>query len=218
MAAGALLFDLDGTLVDSARDIAAVLSAIRAERGGAAVPVATVRTLVSLGAETLVRHALGEVAGDPQADLATFRTRLRAAPSDPAIVYPGVPAALAALAAAGWRMAVVTNKPEALAVALLATHGLDRHFAAVVGGDTAARAKPDPAPLHHALARLGAGAETALFVGDSDVDAAAARALAIPLLVYRGGYGVEAIAQEEAAGWFDDFSALPALVAAVRRG
>lgn len=212
----ALLFDLDGTLVDSARDIAAALSVVSRARGGADVSAETVRPLVSLGASTLVARALGPVASDPTADLMAFRTVLRAAPSDPAIVFPGVFRALASLAEQGWRMAVVTNKPEALATALLATHRLDRFFAAVVGGDTAGVPKPDPAPLHHALTALGATPGEALFVGDSDIDAAAAATLAIPLLVYRGGYGVADIDAGQAAGWFDRFDDLPALAAAHR--
>ncbi|WP_374944722.1 HAD family hydrolase [Sphingomonas sp.] len=216
MPRSAILFDLDGTLVDSARDIAAALTRLSVERGGQAVAVDRVRPLVSLGAATLVATALGPVADDPQQDLAAFRALLRDAPSDPAIVYPDVEWALAALVDAGWRLAVVTNKPESLAVALLHTHCLDRFFACVAGGDTAARAKPDPAPLRHALAALGATPEIALFVGDSEVDAAAAAALAIPLLLYAGGYGVDAVAEKDAAGRFDGFADLPALAAAHR--
>lgn len=211
-----LLFDLDGTLVDSAQDIAAALTMVSRARGGDAVSADTVRPLVSLGAATLVARALGPVATDDAADLAAFRTVLRAMPSDPAIVFPDVEQALATLAGQGWRMAVVTNKPEALAIALLETHRLDRFFAAVVGGDTASAPKPDPAPLHHALALLDATPDDALFVGDSDVDAGAAAALSIPLLVYSGGYGVDAIAADQAAGWFDHFDALPALAASHR--
>lgn len=216
MSRHALLFDLDGTLVDSARDIAAALTQVSRARGGGDVAAATVRPLVSLGAPTLVARALGPVAGDPALDLSAFRTVLRAAPSDPAIVFHGVAHALSTLATQGWRMAIVTNKPHALAMALLATHRLDRFFAAVVGGDTAGASKPDPAPLRHALATLGTVPERALFIGDSDVDAAAAAALSIPLLVYRGGYGVADIAADQAAGWFERFDDLPALVAAHR--
>jgi len=207
----AILFDLDGTLVDSARDIAAALSRLSEARGGAPVTVETVRPLVSLGAPVLVRRALGQVAGDAEADLAAFRTLLRDAPSDPAIVYAGVREALAALASAGWRMGVVTNKPEGLAAALLAAHDLDRFFGAVVGGDTTERSKPDPLPVTHALALLGASAEAALFVGDSDVDAGAAEAAGVPLLLYEHGYGAADVAEERPAGRFATFADLPAL-------
>lgn len=217
MTHNAFLFDLDGTLVDSARDIAAALNAVSRARGGEDVSAETVRPLVSLGAATLVARALGPVASDPAVDLAAFRDVLRAAPSDPAIVFPGVEPALAALAGQGWRMAVVTNKPEALATALLATHRLDRFFDTVVGGDTTRAPKPDPAPLHHALTALGATPDEALFIGDSDIDAAAAATLAIPLLVYRGGYGVADIDTGQAAGWFEWFDDLPTLAAVHRR-
>ena len=94
----ALLFDLDGTLVDSARDIAVALTRLSHARGGAAVAVARVRPLVSLGAAELVRQALGPVAGDCEADVAAFRALLRVVPPDPAIVYAGVEGALEALA------------------------------------------------------------------------------------------------------------------------
>jgi phosphoglycolate phosphatase len=211
-----LLFDLDGTLVDSARDIAAALGEVSRARGGGDIPVETVRPLVSLGAATLVARALGPVALRPDADLEAFRAVLRAAPSDPAIVFPGVERALAVLAQQGWRMAIVTNKPQSLAVALLKAHGLDRFFMSVVGGDTAAAPKPDSAPLRYALTELGTTRERALFVGDSDVDAAAAASLAIPLLVYRGGYGVAGIAADRVVGWFDGFDELPGLAAAHR--
>lgn len=211
-----ILFDLDGTLVDSARDIAVALTRISRARGGGEVPAERVRPLVSLGAVTLVTRALGRMAGDPQEDLALFRQLLRDAPSDPAIVFPGVETAMETLTDAGWRLAVVTNKPQSLADALLETHRLDRFFAAVVGGDTAARPKPDPAPLHYALALLGAAPGDALFVGDSDVDAEAALALAIPLLLYAGGYGSEQVARDHIAANFRDFDELPALAEAHR--
>jgi phosphoglycolate phosphatase len=210
----AILFDLDGTLVDSARDIAAALTRLSRERGGDAVAAATVRPLVSLGASALVARALGPVAGDAEEDMAGFRALLRDAPSDPAIVFPGVEGTLAALTGAGWQLAVVTNKPCSLATALLGTHRLDRFFAAVVGGDTAPRQKPDPAPLRYALAALGAAPTGALFVGDSGVDAAAAAALAIPLLLYTGGYGADEVSGEAAR--FDQFTALPALAETFR--
>ena len=211
-----ILFDLDGTLVDSARDIAVALTRLSRLRGGEAVSVERVRPLVSLGAATLVERALGPAAGDPDEDLADFRTLLRDAPSDPAIVYPDVVWALEVLVREEWRLAVVTNKPHALAKALLETHSLDHFFDVLVGGDTVDRPKPDPAPLTHALAELGASACDALYVGDSAVDAAAATALSIPLLIYTGGYGVDDIPQEPTTSRFDAFTDLPTLVAARR--
>ena len=211
-----MLFDLDGTLVDSALDIAAALSTVSRARGGDAVSAATVRPLVSLGAATMVTRALGPVARESADDVAAFRTVLAAAPPDPGSVYAGVERTLDRLAAQGWRMAIVTNKPEGLTEALLAGLGLRGRFAAVVGGDTAGVAKPDPAPVRHALAALDAAPDDAVFVGDSAVDAAAAAALAIPLIVYGGGYGVAEITAAQRVAQFHHYDELPALLARQR--
>ncbi len=211
-----MLFDLDGTLVDSALDIAAALSTVSRARGGDAVSAATVRPLVSLGAATMVARALGPSARESAGDVAAFRAVLAAAAPDPGSVYAGVEGALDRLAAQGWRLAIVTNKPEGLAETLLAGLGLRHRFAAVVGGDTAGVAKPDPAPVRHALAALDATPADAVFVGDSGIDAAAAAALAIPLIVFAGGYGVAEIAEAQSAARFDHHHALPDILARYR--
>jgi phosphoglycolate phosphatase len=214
MARTVILFDLDGTLVDSAYDIAEALTILSRARGGAPIKAEVVRPLVSLGATTLVARALGPFAGDPQQDLAAFRAILLGSPPNRAAIFPHVEQTLDDLAKDGRRLAIVTNKPQSLAVTLLAAHDLARFFAAVIGGDTAAKPKPDPAPLRTALAALEAAPEHSLFVGDSWVDAAAAQSLAIPLLLHTGGYGVDDIADGLVAARFDSFVELPALVAA----
>nr|WP_281422863.1 HAD-IA family hydrolase [Sphingomonas yunnanensis] len=210
------MFDLDGTLVDSALDIAAALSTVSRARGGDAVSAATVRPLVSLGAATMVARALGPAARESVEDVAAFRTVLSAAVPDPRSVYAGVERALDRLTAQGWRLAIVTNKPEGLAESLLAGLGLRHWFAAVVGGDTAGVAKPDPAPVRHALAALGATPADAVFVGDSGIDAAAAAALAIPLIVFAGGYGVAEIAEAQSVARFVHHDQLPGILARYR--
>lgn len=217
MATPALLFDLDGTLIDSARDIARALTIVSEARGGQAISPEVVRPLVSLGAETLVSVALGPVAGDATTDLADFRHVLSALPADPAIVYPGVAAALASLAAAGHPMAIVTNKPEGLARLALQGVGLDHHFSVIVGGDTAARPKPDPAPVLHALQLLGHAAADALLIGDSAVDAGAAGNCGIPFLLFEGGYG-ESIADADIAARFARFDRLPPTIMSLMQG
>ncbi len=217
MAAPALLFDLDGTLVDSACDIARALTAVSTARGGPIIDATTVRPLVSLGAATLVLTALGAVAGDCDTDLEEFRRVLANQPADRSTVYPGAEAALATLAQAGHPMAIVTNKPEGLSRGLLQGLGLDRYFGAIVGGDTAAYPKPDRAPIDHALALLGARADAAIFIGDSHVDAAAALVCAIPFILYQGGYGAADCREQDVAARFDRFEALPALLASTCR-
>lgn len=211
-----LLFDLDGTLVDSASGIAAALNRVRAERGGAALAVDAVRPLVALGAEALVTLGLGDLATTQADDLVAFRTHLADVPADVAAIYPDVPTTLDRLAGQGWRMCVVTNKPERLARALLAKLGLAGRFATIVGGDTTGRPKPAPEPVRHALRALGAEAGEALFVGDSAIDAGAARACAIPFLLFTGGYGAAECAAGDVAARFDRYAALPDLVAGLR--
>ena len=208
----ALLFDLDGTIVDSARDIARALGIVSTARGGPPVDPAVVRPLVSLGAAVLVRDALGTVAGDPVDDLAAFRRVLADLPVDPTILYPGAADALATLAAAGHPMAIVTNKPEGLARALLAGLGIDRYFGAVVGGDTSPFAKPHRAPIDAALAAIGGDAARCLFIGDSVVDARAARSCGIPFLLFEGGYGADGCAPDNVAARFAAFEALPTII------
>lgn len=206
-----LLFDLDGTLVDSAITIALALGEVSAARGGGRVDVTRVRKLVSQGAAVLVREGLGPVAGDPAEDLAAFRAILADIPADPGAIYPGVIDSLTALAA--HPCAVVTNKPERLARLLLDELNLTRFFDAVVGGDTLTVCKPDPAPLLHALGKIGADRAGALMIGDSMVDAAAAQAARMPFLLFEGGYGP---VDKDSLGvhmCFRDFAGLPPIVA-----
>ena len=207
-----LLFDLDGTLVDSAGGIARALSALRAERGATPIDPDMVRPWISLGAEVLVARALGHHADDPVADLARFRTILRALPTDRDCLYPGVETALDLLERAGFTMAVITNKPEGLSRALLFDLDLTDRFVTIVGGDTTAKSKPDPAPMHHLLSALGTRPDLALLIGDSAVDAAAAQAFAIPFLLFEGGYGARECDPGHVAGSFASFVDLPGLV------
>lgn len=207
----ALLFDLDGTLVDSAVTIAMALSELSTTRGGKPVDAAAVRRLVSKGAPVLVREALGMLAGDSETDVASFRAILAELPPQPDIVFPGVVDALEALSAIGHPCAVVTNKPERLARLLVEQLGLNRFFGAVVGGDTLAVCKPDPAPLHHALQALPeASADNAIMIGDSDVDARAAAAARLPFALFLGGYEPDRCAAVDVAVAFASFAELPA--------
>jgi phosphoglycolate phosphatase len=208
----ALLFDLDGTLVDSAITIAAALSTLAAERGGAAVDLERTRALVGRGATMLVREALGPLAGDSEADVAAFRDILAAMPVDPAMVYAGVRSGLRTLVAAGHRCAVVTNKPERLATLLLDQLDLARFFAVVVGGDSLDVCKPAPAPLRHAARAMGATAQRAVMNGDSYVDARAAGAAGMPFVLYLGGYEAHRCGSEMVAASFGSFDDLPALL------
>jgi phosphoglycolate phosphatase len=188
MALRAILFDLDGTLVDSAGAITSALNSLRVDRGASPVNIDRVRPLISLGAEDLVRQGLGEVAQNLETDLKSFRQRLAGIDSHTSDIYPGVTELLDGLRNAGAALAVVTNKPEGLSRKLLHDLNLSQHFGAIVGGDTAPWPKPHPAPLLAALAILACSAEEAAFVGDSMVDAKAAAALSLPFYFFMGGY------------------------------
>jgi len=185
----AVLFDLDGTLVNSVADLAAAFDALLAERGRAPLGLARARGLMGNGPARFVENGFAATGGLPAPldelvprFLALYEGRI-AAETRP---FPGAVETLARLAAAGLGLGVVTNKPDRPTRLLLEALDLARYFSAVVGGD--GRRKPDPEPVHRALAALGARAGDALLVGDSAVDVAAARASALPVAVVSFGY------------------------------
>lgn len=184
----AVLLDLDGTLVDSLPDLACALNGALAEQGRRSLDLVEVRRMVGDGAPVLVARALAATGGVEDLDgaLARFLDRYLGAEAVHTRPYPGASDALATLVAAGARLALVTNKPEAPARAILQTFGWEGHFDVVIGGDTLPLRKPHPAPAYAALRALGDPA--AVFVGDSAVDAATARAAGLPLVLVSYGY------------------------------
>ena len=183
-----VMFDLDGTLADSAPSIALALNRLRERRGLSPWPVARFRPWVSRGAPALVGAALdlGEPAGAD--DVAAFRAVYAALPGSADDLYPGIPEALAQLREAGAVLGVCTNKPQRLSEKVLADTGIARHFATVVGGDAVARAKPHPDHLRHTLSAMGCEGLPFVFVGDSSVDADAADAAGARFLWASWGY------------------------------
>jgi phosphoglycolate phosphatase len=214
----ALIFDLDGTLVDSAPDIHTAVARMLAEEDDPPVPLQQVRSFIGNGVPTLIARVMaarGEAPDEARAAelAARFMRHYEAAPVELTTVYPGVTEALATLTAAGHRLGLCTNKPAAAAKAILAAFGIDHHFSVVVGGDSIGARKPDPAPLYAVLRALGGG--EAACIGDSEVDAQAAAAAAIPLLLFTRGYRKTAVEQLPHLAAFDDFCALPGLVASL---
>ncbi|MDY6942820.1 MAG: phosphoglycolate phosphatase [Pseudomonadota bacterium] len=193
--ARAVLFDLDGTLVDSAPDLTVAVNAARQSVGMVAVGVEDVRRWLGNGAQRLVHRALTNDAAEMNAPaerfdvawpvfLETYQRHVCEASS----VYPGGREALESLVSRGYRLGCVTNKPERFTRDLLEKLKLDRFFEVTVAGDTLPVKKPDPAPLLHALGRLGAEPVQAMMVGDSVTDVKAARAAGSVVICVSYGY------------------------------
>lgn len=189
-----VMFDLDGTLVDSVPDLAAAIDAMLIQLGRAPAGIARVRDWIGNGAPVLVRRALaGQMdhaavdAGEAEHALGLF---MQAYAGGHALttVYPGVTQTLAWLKAQDVALAVITNKPERFVEPLLDELGLGGHFRWIVGGDTLPRQKPDPAGLLHVLRLAGVEPAQALFVGDSRNDIRAARAAGVVCVGLRYGY------------------------------
>jgi phosphoglycolate phosphatase len=199
------LFDLDGTLLDSAPDFVATLNRMLAERGEPAMPLDALRPHVSKGARAML------AAGFPRLDVATrdamipaFLEVYQQELARHGAPFEGVEALLDAIEAAGCRWGIVTNKPEYLAVQLLPLLGWQRRCAVLVGGDTLPVRKPDPLPLLHAAMQLGLGAEDCVYVGDDERDILAARAAAMPSIAALWGYRLD---EDDPATWQADVSA-----------
>jgi phosphoglycolate phosphatase len=193
--ARAVLFDLDGTLVDSVPDIAIAVDGMLAEFGRAPAGEAQVRGWVGNGGRMLVRRALaGDAAGVPDEDpllpraMDVFFDHYTRSNGTASRLYPGVREALDALRARGLPLATVTNKPARFVAPLYERLGILSHFAELVGGDTLPVRKPDPAPLLLACARLAVEPRAALMIGDSRNDIEAARAAGCPVVAVDYGY------------------------------
>lgn len=213
----AMIFDLDGTLIDSAPDIHAAANEVLRAEGFEEQSFAQVRGFIGRGVPHLVRQMLlasGRGADDVLHARMTARF-LNGYEDAVALTlpYPGVAKALDQISQAGHALGICTNKPEVATRAVLAHLGLDRHFTVIVGGDSLAVRKPDPAPLLLAAERLGQRA--AIFVGDSEVDCETALAAGLPFLLFTEGYRKTAVETFAKAGSFADFSDLPNLVAAL---
>ena len=213
-----VIFDLDGTLVDSAPDLTAAMNAVLAAEGLPALDAASVRHLVGDGARALLRRgheAAGRAfpegaAGDALVE--RFLTHYRAHLADETRPFPGAEGCLDRLSAAGAALAVCTNKPHALAVGVLERLGLTDRFAVVLGRDSLPRFKPDPAPLLAILARTGRA--RGAMIGDTMTDVAAARAAGMPLFYARHGYGPDDAPLLDDEQRFEGFEALFDLISA----
>ena len=186
-----LIFDLDGTLIDSAADIAAAANAVLQEAGAPPLPAGRVLNMVGGGAPKLLERAFGAAnvpIEDPEALLDRFLVHYHTGRVNRTLPYPGVTGLLRRLRRAGHPMAVCTNKPRRATDAILNRLGWSNLFNVVVAGDDLPVKKPHPAPVHAILQLLQARADRTLFVGDSGVDVKAARAAGVSVAVLAHGY------------------------------
>lgn len=185
----AALLDLDGTLLDTAPDIAAAANAMLAGEGFRTLPLSTVRGFIGSGLPKLVERSLHAVgAGLTEARLRDFTAHYERLNGSAAEPFPGVLEALKRFRAAKLRLACVTNKAARFTLPLLEKSRLARFFDSVVTPDEVGKRKPDPEPFRYACATLGVDAGESLVVGDSANDAAAARAAGCPVLLVSYGY------------------------------
>lgn len=208
-----VIFDLDGTLIDSVPDLQAALNRAFVAEGLIEFDLPTVTSFIGNGMANLVQRAMDARGVDPSEHARLIDAVTAAYEAEPTArtrIYPGVLAALEALKAAGHPLGICTNKPEGPARLILDQLGLTHWFGAIVGGGRVAL-KPDPAPLHLCIA--GLGGDSAIYVGDSEVDADTAVAAGLPFLLYTEGYRKSPAEDLPQTARFSDFSELPWLVA-----
>ncbi|KUO56368.1 MAG: hypothetical protein APF80_13525 [Alphaproteobacteria bacterium BRH_c36] len=209
-----IVFDLDGTLIESAPAICDIANGLMAELDLPALDVAETRRYIGNGASRFLEQALqARRAHSPDAfdtQFTRFMTLYDAAPPEANQPMPGSGEAIHELAAAGYSLAICTNKPMQPTRTLLKSFGWDRLFAAVVAGDTLPERKPHPEPLLKATAELGAA--VTFYVGDSEVDAATAEAAGLPFLLFAEGYRKSPLNEIPHAASFSTFAELKGLI------
>lgn len=214
---GAIVFDLDGTLVDSAPDIADAANRVLGAMGHPALPLAQLISFIGHGIPNLVHRVIDACALDPALHPemnARLVTAYAARPADLSRPYPGVAAMLTDLQTAGHSLGLCTNKDLHLTLQILDALDLRRFFGAVVGGDSLPVKKPDPAPLHATFA--GLEGLPLLYVGDSEVDAQTAQNAGMDFALFTLGYRQTPVAQLPHRFAFSDYGLLPPFVADLR--
>jgi phosphoglycolate phosphatase len=186
----AVLFDLDGTLIDSAPDLGAAADKMRTDRGLASLPLADYRPMAGAGARGMLGVAFGIAPG--HADFENLKEEFfknyEACMTERTYAFDGVADLIAQLGRAGLKWGVVTNKSERFALPLTRAMPLFQSAQTIVGGDTTPHAKPHPAPLLEAARQIGIAPERCLYVGDDERDIIAGRAAAMPTVAAAYGY------------------------------
>ena len=211
----ALIFDLDGTLADTAPDLLGATNAVLAARGRPLLDLAHLRHMVGFGARALIAQAM-EASGTPVTEdqmpplVEIFLDHYRAHIADGTRLFPGVPETLAALKRRGARLGVLTNKPQELTDLLLPRLGLETLFSTVYGAGRKPYTKPDPRIFQDVVAELsGSGTSPAVMIGDSITDLNTARAAGAPCILMTYGFTPVPAAQLGADMALDAFADLP---------
>lgn len=210
-----VIFDLDGTLVDSVQDLSDAVNAARAHMGLPALPYETVASYVGNGAPVLMRRALGPNASEAEVEeaLAYFLGYYREHMLDHTRPYPGVVECLEQLQARGVRMAVLTNKPERFSRDMCAGLGFGDYFFQVYGGNSFEQKKPDPIGIHTLIKECGATPAQTWMVGDSSTDILTARNAGVQAIGVTYGISPESLKDAPPDLLLDSLASLPAVIA-----
>lgn len=215
-----IIFDLDGTLIDSAPDIQSVAAAVLHEFGKESLSLVETRQFIGEGASVFVSRMMAarglDEATVSHAEIHQSFIAQYALAVDKAVFYPGVLAALSLLKVSGHRLGLCTNKPEVPALAVMRHMGLDTIFHAFIAGGMIDSRKPEPEMLWKTIEELGVG-ET-LFVGDSEIDAETARRAGVRFALFSQGYRKKPVSELPHDWVFDNFDRLPAIVAEAGKG
>ena len=218
----AIIWDLDGTLIDSAADLAQGLNTLLREHGYAGLDEDHVRTMIGDGIQKLIKRGF-RAAGAPmrgtqlQGVMPRFMLAYSRCATNNTHLYPGARSVLQHFSDAGVRQGICTNKPETITKQILSSFSIAGHFDVVIGGDTLAAKKPDPLPLRSCLKALNVMPTESMMIGDSAIDVATAQAMNMPVGIVSYGYARRAARTLGADFLIDKLSSLPASIRELRK-
>lgn len=188
-----IIFDLDGTLIDSAPIVASILNGMREQSGKNPLDLSFYRKQISRGVTKLVTRSLDIHINNAGTYVGEFRRNYYSLPTPIGSLYPGVLETTLSLAKRGYKIGICSNKPEHLCQKIVAETGLDEIIAVIAGGDTLSTSKPSKEPIDYVIKKLGGHHESTVMVGDSLIDQYGSKAANIPFIFFKNGYddGVE---------------------------
>jgi len=202
-----ILFDLDGTLVDSANETRTILNEMRDDRALGPLEDSLFRPLISYGAGSLIKSALNPRDEDVQPLIDAFRAKYSTLKTPASSIYPSVVETLSALQKRGFKLGVCTNKPQNLCANVLRDTALEVFFECVVAGGPEIKPKPHHEPVQLAISGLRADASTTVLIGDSTTDQRAAQSAGIAFIFYASGYN-DGVVEDQALACIDTISEL----------